>query len=247
MKKTITRAFAVSGAALLSALLVSPSVSAQAPAAATTYQVNLTQQNRSGASGSATVSLNGSNVTVNLRATGLSPNLAHAAHIHSGGQAICPSPAADSDKDGFVNAKEADALVGPIKLSLTTSGDAAAASALAVDRMPKADAQGNLAAGVTAADMARASIDIHGVSSLFNDKTRYDGDKRSDLDSKLAFEITAGAACGRLSSAPAGGLATGFGSTAGIESPVMLAFGAAALAGAALLAFYSRRPMAGRN
>lgn len=262
MNKTLLRGLVAGGAALFTAAAYGPSVSAQAQAPAPaakapqTYQVSLAQANKSGASGSGTVTINGNNVTVNFRATGLSPNLAHATHIHVGGQGVCPSPTADTDKDGFVNVKESEPFIGPMKVSLTVSGDTGTGSGLALDRMPKADAQGNLAynrtfalpAGTTAADMQKASIDIHGISSLFNDKAKYDGDKKSDLDSKLPFETTVSAACGRLSSAPAGGPNTGIGSTAGLESPALLAFGAAALVGATALVLYSRRPIvSGRN
>lgn len=251
------RSLATGGAALLAAALWSPAVSAQAQttAAPQTFQVNLTQLNKSNASGTATVTINGNNVTVALKATGLSPNLVHAQHIHVGGQGNCAVNAADTDKDGFVSSKEAESAGGPIKISLTTSGDVAAGSALAVDRMPKADAQGNLSynrtfalpSGVTAADMSRATIDQHGISSLFNDKAKYDGDKKSDLDNKLPFETTAIATCGKLTSTPVGAPNTGFGSTAGIESPALIAFGAAALAVATALVFYSRRPIGSRN
>ncbi len=259
MKKTLIRSIATGGAAVLVAAVWSPVVSAQAqsktpapaaaPAASQTFQVNLTQQNKSNASGSATVTLNGTNVTVNLRATGLSPNLAHAQHIHVGGQATCAVPGADTDKDGFVSSKEAEPATGPVRIALTTTGDVAPGSALAVDRFPKADASGNLTynrtfalpAGVTAANLAQATIDQHGISALFNDKAKYDGDKKSDLDNKLPFETTAIATCGKLTSTPVGAPATGIGSTAGIESPVLLTFGAIALVGAAALVIQNRR------
>ncbi len=258
LNRVATRSLAAGGAALLVAALWSPAVSAQAntaPAVAQTYQVNLTQLNKSNASGTATVTINGNNVTVALRATGLSPNLAHAQHIHVGGQATCGVNATDTDKDGFISSKEAEPATGPIKVSLTTSGDVAPGSALAVDRMPKADARGNLSynrtfalpSGVTAADMARATIDQHGISALFNDKAKYDGDKKSELDNKLPFETTAIATCGKLTSTPVGAPNTGIGSTTGIESPALIAFGAAAVAAAAALVFYSRRPLGSRN
>ncbi len=252
MKSILLRGLAVSGAGILVATAFSPVVSAQAPAtAATTYQVNLAQQNKTNASGTATVALSGNNVTVNVRATGLSANLAHAMHIHAGGQATCPAPAADTNKDTYVDAKEAEASTGPLKVSLTTSGDTGSNSALAVDRMPKADAKGaltynrtfTLPSGVTAADMQRATIDIHGISSLFNDKAKYDGDKKSELDNKLAFEITAPAACGKLTSAPTAGAATGVGSINGIESPALFIAGTAAILGAAAAAIIARKQL----
>lgn len=257
MKKLLSRGLATGAAGLLVAVASSSAVSAQAMqpsttmAAATTYQANVTSLNNSGASGTALITVNGKDVTVDVRATGLAPNLAHAQHLHVGGKAACPAPAADTNKDGVVSAKEAEVSVGPIKVALTTIGDTSPASALAVDRMPKADAKGvltykrtfSLPAGVTAADMAKASIEMHGVSALSGDKTKYDGDKRSELDTKLAFEVTAPAACGVLASTPLGGPDTGIGSTAGIEAVGSIVFGIAALAGAALLVAFGRRPI----
>jgi hypothetical protein len=250
MKKYLMRGAAVSGAAVLMAATMSSVVSAQSAAPASqTFQANLVQQNKSGASGSATVTLSGSNVTVRVRATGLTAGQAHAQHLHVGGQGVCAPASADTDKDGLIGNKEAETSVGAIRVALTTAGDIAPGSALAVDRMPKADARGNLAydrtfalpAGVTAADMSRATIDLHGVGSLFNDKAKYDGDKKSDLDTKLPFETTAIASCGKLASAPTGGLATGGGATAGLESASMIAVGAATLLTATVVALYARR------
>jgi hypothetical protein len=253
MKSTVKK-LAGGAATVASVLAISAvnasGVSAQAAAPASqTFQANLVQQNKSGASGSATVTLTGNNVTVRIRATGMTADQAHAQHLHVGGQGVCAPATADTDKDGFIGNREAESSVGAIRVALTTSGDIAPGSALAVDRMPKADARGNLSydrtfalpAGVTAADMSRATIDLHGVGSLFDDKARYDGAKRSDLDNKLPFETTAIASCGKLASAPTGTLATGAGGTAGLESPAILAMGTAALVSAAAVVLYSRR------
>lgn len=253
MKKIIQRGLIAGTAAILAAVAYGPSVSAQSSSSAPqTFQVNLAQANKSGASGTATLTLTGNSLKVSLRASGVSANQAHALHLHAGGRGACAATNADGNRDGFVDSKEAESAVGPIKISLTNSGDTAPGSALAVDRMPKADNRGNLSydrtfnlpSGVSAADMQRATIDIHGISSLFNDKARYDGDKKSELDNRLPFETTAIAACGALASAPNGTLNTGFGSTAGIESPVLLTAGAIALMGALGLVVYSRRPFA---
>ena len=248
------RGLAIVGVATLASLGFAPAVSAQAAGTSAsqpqTYQVNLAQSNSSGASGTATLTLTGTSLRVSVRGTGFSANLPHATHIHVGGQAACPSPAAaDANKDGYVDVKEAEKFVGPMKVSLTTSGDTTDKSALATDRMPKADGKGaltydrtfNLPTGVSAADMAKASVDIHGISSLFNDKAKYDGDKKSELDNKLPFETTVPAACGVLSSTPVGGAATGSGATEGIESPALFAVGAASLVAAIVIALAARK------
>lgn len=262
MKKLLSRSLAVGAAGLLAAAVSSSAVSAQAAKPSTTmtakpvtYQVNLRSLNNSGASGSAVVTVDGRNVTVDMKAAGLSPLLAHAQHIRVGGQAACPTPAADADKDGVVSAKESESAVGAIRVSLTTAGDVSASSALAVDRMPKADAKGNLSykrsfvlpTGVNATDLSKATVEVHGISTLSDNKTAYDGAKKSELDAKLPFEATAPAACGKLSSSPNGGANTGFGSTDGIEAPVALAFGTAAIIGAALIVVLGRRPLNSRQ
>jgi hypothetical protein len=253
MKKTLLKGLAVSGVAVLASATFSPLASAQA--ADTTYQTNLTQQNKSSASGTATVTVNGNNVSVSVRASGLSANLAHPIHLHVGGTGVCPTPAADTNKDGYVDTKEAEPFVGPMKVSLTTSGDTSVNSALALDRMPKADSKGaltynrtfTLPSGVTAADMAKASVDVHGISTLFNDKTKYDGDKKSELDNKVAFETTVPTACGKLTTSPIGGAATGVGSISGVEAPILFVTGAVALAGAIVAGAVARKQLAGRE
>jgi len=248
----LMRGLAAVGGAFALTLAISPVASAQAAnstPASQTYQVNLSAVNNSGVTGTATLTLTGNSLRVNMRATGASANLAHATHIHVGGAASCPTPSADTDKDKYVSAKEAEASTGPMKVSLTTSGDTGTGSALAVDRMPKADAKGNitydrtftLPSGVTAADMSKATIDVHGISSLFDDKAKYDGSKKSELDNKIAFETTVPAACGKLTSTPTSGAATGAGSTSGIESPALFAIGGAALLAAVATAIVARK------
>lgn len=256
MKSTVIRGIAASGAAVLAAVAFSPAVSAQATAAgSTTYHINLTQQNKSGASGTATVTVNGNNVAVVVRGNGFSPNVAHAAHLHVGGQGICPAPSADTNKDGYVDVKEAEPFAGAMKVALTTSGDTSANSGLAIDRAPKADAKGaltynrsfTLPSGVKGTDFAKSTLDIHGITSLFNDKAKYDGDKKSELDNKVAFETTVPAACGQLATSPTGGASTGAGSINGIESPALFVAGAAAIFGAAAATYIARKQLNSAN
>jgi Cu/Zn superoxide dismutase len=258
MKSTLLRGVAVSAAAALAAAVYSPVASAQAATAATTgttYQVTLTQQNKSNASGTATVKVNGNNVTVTIQGNGFSPNVAHLAHLHIGGQATCPAATADANKDGYVDVKEAEPFVGPMRVTLSTSGDTSASSALAADRAPKADAKGaltynrtfTLPTNVKAADLAKASVDIHGITTLFGDKAKYDGDKKSELDNKVAFETTAPAACGVLSTAPTGGTATGVGSVDGIESPALFVAGVTAIFAAVIAAIIARKQLNGSS
>ena len=171
-----------------------------------TITAQLNPLNTSGSSGTATVVVNGNQVTVTIEARGLSPNLPHAQHIHIGGQNICPTNAADDDGDGLINTVEGQPFYGPVQVSLTTTGDVSANSALAVDRFPVAAADGSLSysrtfqlpAGVTLADLRNGVIVQHGISELFGDPTQYDGEPRSSLTPDLPLEATIPSNCGKL-------------------------------------------------
>ena len=87
---------------------------------------------------------------VRVVATGLSPKLPHAMHIHGVKEARneCPDASArtrgssmpGSKRDGLIDVIEGLPDYGPILVSLTKSGDTSAASGLALDRFPVASA-----------------------------------------------------------------------------------------------------------
>jgi hypothetical protein len=96
------------------------------------YFAILQQSNNSGVSGMAFLALNSDGqgtpqtLTVRIDATGLEPNVVHPAHIHgpigpngTSLPAMLPSPALDTDRDGFIETPEAERAVGPPLLSLT--------------------------------------------------------------------------------------------------------------------------------
>lgn len=186
-------------------------------------QANLTQQNDSGASATATVTLNGSEMTVEIDGKGYTPGEApHAQHIHGviGEKATCPTEAQDTDGDGFVTTSEGAATYGPILVSLTSEGEMTPDDALAVDRMPTADANGVLSYERTfevdaeiASNIDTLHIVQHGVD--FDDSGAYDGDRKSELDESLPAEATDPAVCGELVAMPMGGVQTGGGAMAG--------------------------------
>ena len=171
-----------------------------------TYTADLNPLNTSGSSGTATVVVNGNQVTVTIQAAGLSPNLPHAQHIHIGGENICPTNAADDNGDGFIDTVEGQPFYGPVQVSLTTEGDVSAESAIAVERFPVADADGtlfysrtfSLPDGVSAADIPAGVIVQHGISELFEDPLAYDGEPRSSLNPDLPLEATIPTNCGEL-------------------------------------------------
>jgi hypothetical protein len=212
-------------------------------------QADLTQQNESGAAATATVTLRSGEMTVEIEGHGFTPGEApHAQHIHGvlGEDSACPTIAEDADGDGIVTTSEGQVTYGPILVSLTTEGGMdAMADALAVDRMPVADASGNLSYSRTFEMPANVGDDIdalhivqHGVD--FDDSGVYDGDRMSDLDPTLPAEATDPANCGELVAMPVGGVQTGGGAMAGHDmgehsdgsgTPVVpLAIGGAAVA-----------------
>ena len=168
-----------------------------------TYQATLDSLNNSGASGNATVTVNGDQVTVNIESSGLAPNQPHAQHIHIGGKNVCPPASADTNGDGITTVGEGAPFYGPVKVSLTTQGDNSMKSGFAVPRMPTADANGNvsysrtftLPQGVSASDVANGVIVQHGID--LDNSGKYDGTK-STAKPSLPQEATVPADCGKL-------------------------------------------------
>lgn len=211
IRRFAQRALVCGGAAVLGVTMLSAQPAAAAEMA-TTYTAPLSALNGSGTTGAVSVAVEGNMARVELRATGASPSLPHAQHIHIGGANVCPTPAADENGDGIIDGKEGVPAYGGVKVSLTTTGDVSASSALAVPRFPVADASGDvtyfrtfeLPAGVTAADVANGVVVQHGISELFADPTAYDGEPRSSLDPSLPLEATVPTSCGKLISVAGG-------------------------------------------
>jgi hypothetical protein len=82
------------------------------------YQAVLTAENGSGVSGLATFTLNGNQLTLNLSASGLTPNQVHKDHLHGLLGVSAPDtrpapPSADVNGDGYVESAEAAPFTGP--------------------------------------------------------------------------------------------------------------------------------------
>ncbi len=163
------------------------------------------QLNETGASFESSITVDGNDVTVSVEATGVSPGLAHAQHIHvpDTGSAVCPSPADDADNDGVVTTVEGIPSYGSVRVALTTTGDATASSALALDRFPVADADGAYSYTRTitvdpeiAERVAAGAIVVHGED--FDTSGAYDGDAPSSLDPSVPLEATVPVACGEI-------------------------------------------------
>ena len=192
-----------------------------------TYQATLDQLNGSGASGNATVTVNGDQVTVNIETSGLAPNQPHAQHIHIGGQNVCPPASADKNGDGITTVVEGMPFYGGVKVALTTKGDTSMNSGFAVPRMPVADANGNvsysrtftLPQGVSPSDIANGVIVQHGID--LNNNGKYDGVKSTAMPA-LPQEATVPADCGKL-------VAVSMPNTGGPSSTTLALLGGAAL------------------
>jgi hypothetical protein len=152
----------------------------------------------------------GNFVDVHVVATGLSPNLVHAMHIHGVGDSECPDKGDRNDRkaDGLIDTTEGLPDYGPIRVSLTTEGDATPASGLAVTRFMVADENGRINYDRSfrigdnfplriARNLAQMQVVIHGIDT--NDNAAYDFSKgKSELDPSLPQEATVPASCGTI-------------------------------------------------
>lgn len=181
-----------------------------------TYSLDEVANNADGASGTVRLkALPNGKIQVKIRASGLAPNLPHAQHLHglfNGDETgfvagACPTIADDSDGDGFVDTVEGVGDYGFVRQSLTTTGDASAASAVEVSRFPVADQNGNLRYQRTFtptdakvwSDLGALEVVIHGVD--LNGSGGYDflaGDSSLNaiLGVNLPLEATIPALCG---------------------------------------------------
>ena len=218
-------------------------------------QVQLDALNKSGASGTATLTTtDNGDLKVSIRSKGMVPNSPHAQHLHgavTGMDFHCPDMSADKDGDGFLTVEEGLPMYGDIFISLTTKGDTTKTSGLAVDRMPTADADGNLSYDRTipSADLPEGTIENlkdlhvvqHGIDANNNDKYDLQGRGESTLAKSAGLkgipgEVTDPATCGMIAGAaagsvPVGGVDTGDGTTRDNPTP-MYALGGIALLGA---------------
>jgi len=209
-------------------------------------------------SGTAMVSVKDDVLTVTYKATGLLAGSPHAAHIHYAADArhTCPTIKDDANGDGHVNTTEGGPAYGGIQVSLTTTGDTSAESALAVDRYDTAKGgkidyqRGSIKVSDTVAKVilsGGAAIVVHGVD--YNNDGKYDGKTKSDLDKSLPTEATDPALSGiinasQMSMMPSGGAQTGNGSTTGVEHASLFAVGGLAMlagGGALVVSRTSRR------
>lgn len=120
---------------------------------ANTYVVDLAPMNNSGVDGSATVTVNGNSITVEVNATGLEPNRKHPMHIHGFRD---QTPARMPETSANVTDQQAEEAIGPPLLVLSP--------------FPEADGNGTIQFTQTFDDVQMIyplhirAISIHGMS-----------------------------------------------------------------------------------
>ncbi|MBV8429727.1 MAG: protein kinase [Solirubrobacterales bacterium] len=156
--------------------------------------------------GTATLVLNGDQVTANVQVHGLI-NAPHFMHIHAGGLGSCPPASAARLHNGHLAISTGNGIkfYGPPQVVLTTTGSTAANPASVVDsaRYPSGGTINykrtfTVPPGVAAAIRSNDAVFVvHGIS--YDNSGFYDSFLGpSDLDSKLPGEATAPALCGQL-------------------------------------------------
>jgi hypothetical protein len=165
--------------------------------------------NNSGVLGQAHVRTHYRKLHIEVDARGLAKGLPHAQHIHFGAKARheCPTVPRDDDNGDFrLTTVEGQPAYGPIKVSLTRTGDTSAASGLAVTRFPTAPRgeihydRGTRTKRAVARAIRRgdAVVVIHGVDYNGNGKYDFRSAGKSELDPMLPAEATDPATCGVL-------------------------------------------------
>lgn len=220
-----------------------------APASAdngTSYQTTLNALNGSDGSGMATVTVNGDSAQVKVSWSGLPDKFnggpyPHVQHIHIGGQGKCPTPSADKDGDGVVSTTEGGPAYGGIGTTLSTKGDTSPQAGTDIKISPSGgstDYSRTIKLSQDTLDSLKAGtgvVVVHGLDPATLSKKAQKA--KSDLVPSLPLAATSPALCGSLSAMPSGGVATGTGSTGGIEDMGLLALGGGlfALGGGALV------------
>jgi hypothetical protein len=228
------------------AVLAMPGIASAADG--TSYQAQLGALNGSSASGSVMIQLAGDQATVTEKVSGLAGTFngapyPHVQHIHIGAKGQCPTPAADTDKDGVISTTEGGPSYGAIGATLSTSGDTSPAAGTTLTVAPSGDSFTYKrsftldSATMTSLKAGTAVVVVHGLDPATLPAAAQS--KPSDLVPSLPLAATSPALCGTLtasqmSSMPSGAAATGGGSTAGIEDQGLLALGGGLLAAGAV-------------
>jgi hypothetical protein len=225
-----------------------------AAATGTSYQATLNPLNHATGSGTLWLTLDGNTATVTENWTGLAASFSgapypHVQHIHIGAKGVCPTTAADTNGDGVISTTEGGPSYGAIGATLSTTGDTSPAAGTNIKIAP-AGPSTDYHRTITLDSKTVASIKdgtavivVHGLDPATLSK-KAQGEK-SDLVPSLPLAATSPALCGSVHAMPAGGVATGSGSTSGVEDSKLfgLAGGLFALGAGTALFTVRRKPV----
>jgi hypothetical protein len=215
----------------------------------TSYSARLDSINGSGGSGMLTLKVHGNEATIHESWSGLAATFGggdypHVQHIHIGAQGQCPTQSADKNNDGVVSTTEGASAYGGIGATLSVKGDTSPAAGTNIKIAPagsSTDYHRTIMLSQDTLDALQANtgvIVVHGLDPATLSKKAQN--EKSDLVPSLPLAATSPALCGTLSSMPSGGVATGTGSTAGIEDLGLLVGGGSLVAAGGVL-FATRR------
>lgn len=215
--RTAIAAGALSALALGGATIASPAAANSAGAQDNLKHAELHPLNNSGVHGKASVRHGSAFINAMVKVNGAAAGLPHAQHIHFGEQAAheCPTFKMDTDRNRLINTVEGVPAYGPIAVSLTTRGNTSDASALAVDRMPVANANGafhyyrtgiRLVPSATESAMdirngiakGQGVVVVHGIDINSNGQYDMEALGASELNPAVPAEATLPVACGVL-------------------------------------------------
>ncbi len=230
-----------------------PLALASGPAMAATgssYQATLNPLNHATGSGMATITLNGNTATISESWMGLASTFSgapypHVQHIHIGAAGACPTMSADKNGDGVVSTTEGAPAYGGIGTTLSTKGDTSPKAGTDIKIAPGGGSTSYSrtirlsSATVSSLKNGTGVVVVHGLDpATLSAKAQKE---KSDLVPSLPLAATSPALCGVLSSMPSGGVATGTGSTSGVEDLGLLAAGGGLVALAGGLVAARRR------
>ncbi len=208
------------------------------------YQATLKPLNHSTGSGDFMLTLNGNKATITEHFTGLAATFSgdpypHVQHIHIGAKGTCPTTSADKNDDGVISTTEGGPSYGAIGTTLSKSGDTSAAAGTTLTVAPAGAATTYKrtftmnAKTVASLKAGNAVVVVHGLDPKTLSK-KAQGEK-SDLVASLPLAATSPALCGavtvsQMSSMPSGSMATGGGSTSGLQDTSALGLGGVLIA-----------------
>ncbi|MBS2966986.1 hypothetical protein KGA66_28390 [Actinocrinis puniceicyclus] len=228
-------------------------------AGSTTYTAQLSPvplNNQNSASGSLTLSLNGSTATIHEQVSGLAATFMnapypHVQHIHGGAMGTCPTASADTNGDGVISTVEGQPAYGPIRTTLSVTGDTSPAAGTDLKIAPSGasftyDRTITLdSATLDSIHKGIAVIVVHGLDPATAPKAA--STEKSELVPSLPLAATSPALCGKLVAMPTGAAATGGGASQHTVNGGELAGGAGMLTAAGALLFLRRRRALGNR